>query len=148
MIVLFIKTTPNKHVELIFSSCRWIFKLHVHVPALTGICRCVLLQVQANVEKALTLFGQLLTKKHFLLTFIRTLEAQRSLFRRWFHSYAGFCLFCCLLFVLGEINTAVICLNTLYNFSNFQILPKAILSKEWTCPFITMVTVYTIVTFI
>lgn len=34
-------------------------------------------QVQANVEKALTLFGQLLTKKHFLLTFIRTLEAQR-----------------------------------------------------------------------
>uniref|UniRef100_A0A3B4CWW1 Plexin-A1 n=1 Tax=Pygocentrus nattereri TaxID=42514 RepID=A0A3B4CWW1_PYGNA len=34
--------------------------------------------VQANVEKALTLFGQLLTKRHFLLTFIRTLEAQRS----------------------------------------------------------------------
>lgn len=32
----------------------------------------------ANVEKALTLFGQLLNKKHFLLTFIRTLEAQRS----------------------------------------------------------------------
>lgn len=30
------------------------------------------------MEKALTLFGQLLTKKHFLLTFIRTLEAQRS----------------------------------------------------------------------
>lgn len=37
-----------------------------------------LFQVPANVEKALTLFGQLLTKKHFLLTFIRTLEAQRS----------------------------------------------------------------------
>uniref|UniRef100_A0AAZ3QQ91 Plexin-A1 n=1 Tax=Oncorhynchus tshawytscha TaxID=74940 RepID=A0AAZ3QQ91_ONCTS len=35
-------------------------------------------RVQANQEKALTLFGQLLTKKHFLLTFIRTLEAQRS----------------------------------------------------------------------
>ncbi|XP_051962404.1 plexin-A1-like [Xyrauchen texanus] len=35
-------------------------------------------RVQANVEKALTLFGQLLTKKHFLLTFIRTLESQRS----------------------------------------------------------------------
>ncbi|KAG5836097.1 hypothetical protein ANANG_G00250970 [Anguilla anguilla] len=35
-------------------------------------------RVQANVEKALTLFGQLLNKKHFLLTFIRTLEAQRS----------------------------------------------------------------------
>lgn len=35
-------------------------------------------QVPANVEKSLTLFGQLLTKKHFLLTFIRTLEAQRS----------------------------------------------------------------------
>uniref|UniRef100_A0A9J7YBM0 Plexin-A1 n=1 Tax=Cyprinus carpio carpio TaxID=630221 RepID=A0A9J7YBM0_CYPCA len=35
-------------------------------------------QVPANVEKALTLFGQLLNKKHFLLTFIRTLEAQRS----------------------------------------------------------------------
>uniref|UniRef100_A0A8D3C6W5 Plexin-A1 n=1 Tax=Scophthalmus maximus TaxID=52904 RepID=A0A8D3C6W5_SCOMX len=34
--------------------------------------------VPANVEKALTLFGQMLTKKHFLLTFIRTLEAQRS----------------------------------------------------------------------
>ncbi|RLV99569.1 hypothetical protein DV515_00009749, partial [Chloebia gouldiae] len=34
--------------------------------------------VQANVEKSLTLFGQLLNKKHFLLTFIRTLEAQRS----------------------------------------------------------------------
>lgn len=40
---------------------------------------CVSPQVQANVEKALTLFGQLLTKKHFLLTFIRTLEAQRFL---------------------------------------------------------------------
>lgn len=37
-----------------------------------------LFQVPANVEKALTLFGQLLNKKHFLLTFIRTLEAQRS----------------------------------------------------------------------
>uniref|UniRef100_A0AAR2LII8 Plexin-A1 n=1 Tax=Pygocentrus nattereri TaxID=42514 RepID=A0AAR2LII8_PYGNA len=36
------------------------------------------MEVQANVEKALTLFGQLLTKRHFLLTFIRTLEAQRS----------------------------------------------------------------------
>ncbi|KAI9521199.1 Plexin-A1 [Dissostichus eleginoides] len=34
--------------------------------------------VPANTEKALTLFGQMLTKKHFLLTFIRTLEAQRS----------------------------------------------------------------------
>ena len=30
------------------------------------------------MEKSLTLFGQLRTKKHFLLTFIRTLEAQRS----------------------------------------------------------------------
>uniref|UniRef100_A0AAZ3PR56 Plexin-A1 n=1 Tax=Oncorhynchus tshawytscha TaxID=74940 RepID=A0AAZ3PR56_ONCTS len=36
------------------------------------------MEVRANQEKALTLFGQLLTKKHFLLTFIRTLEAQRS----------------------------------------------------------------------
>ncbi|XP_028307905.1 plexin-A1 isoform X2 [Gouania willdenowi] len=36
------------------------------------------MELQANVEKSLTLFGQLLTKKHFLLTFIRTLEAQRS----------------------------------------------------------------------
>uniref|UniRef100_A0A8C2EAX8 Plexin A1a n=1 Tax=Cyprinus carpio TaxID=7962 RepID=A0A8C2EAX8_CYPCA len=34
--------------------------------------------VLKEMEKALTLFGQLLTKKHFLLTFIRTLEAQRS----------------------------------------------------------------------
>ncbi|KAF3855969.1 hypothetical protein F7725_016692 [Dissostichus mawsoni] len=36
------------------------------------------MEVPANTEKALTLFGQMLTKKHFLLTFIRTLEAQRS----------------------------------------------------------------------
>ncbi|XP_062401569.1 LOW QUALITY PROTEIN: plexin-A1b [Sardina pilchardus] len=36
------------------------------------------MEVPANVEKALALFGQLLNKKHFLLTFIRTLEAQRS----------------------------------------------------------------------
>ncbi|CAM5125892.1 unnamed protein product [Eretmochelys imbricata] len=36
------------------------------------------MEVQANVEKSLSLFGQLLNKKHFLLTFIRTLEAQRS----------------------------------------------------------------------
>ncbi|XP_053576814.1 plexin-A1 isoform X2 [Bombina bombina] len=36
------------------------------------------MEVQANVEKSLNLFGQLLNKKHFLLTFIRTLEAQRS----------------------------------------------------------------------
>ncbi|XP_028824338.1 plexin-A1-like [Denticeps clupeoides] len=35
-------------------------------------------RLSANVEKGLTLFGQLLAKKHFLLTFIRTLEAQRS----------------------------------------------------------------------
>uniref|UniRef100_A0A6Q2ZJ68 Plexin-A1 n=1 Tax=Esox lucius TaxID=8010 RepID=A0A6Q2ZJ68_ESOLU len=34
--------------------------------------------LECKEEKALTLFGQLLTKKHFLLTFIRTLEAQRS----------------------------------------------------------------------
>lgn len=44
---------------------------------LTCLPPCLFPQVQANVEKALTLFGQLLTKKHFLLTFIRTLEAQR-----------------------------------------------------------------------
>lgn len=44
----------------------------------SGLSRPVCPQVQANVEKSLTLFGQLLTKKHFLLTFIRTLEAQRS----------------------------------------------------------------------
>lgn len=43
-----------------------------------GLSRPMCPQVQANVEKSLTLFGQLLTKKHFLLTFIRTLEAQRS----------------------------------------------------------------------
>ncbi|KAJ8257312.1 hypothetical protein GJAV_G00184240 [Gymnothorax javanicus] len=36
------------------------------------------LEVPANVEKSLTLFGQLLNKKHFLLVFIRTLETQRS----------------------------------------------------------------------
>uniref|UniRef100_A0A8C1NGW5 Plexin A1 n=1 Tax=Cyprinus carpio TaxID=7962 RepID=A0A8C1NGW5_CYPCA len=36
------------------------------------------MEVSVNMEKALTLFGQLLNKKHFLLTFIRTLEAQRS----------------------------------------------------------------------
>lgn len=53
--------------------------------AVRTMCPCVVSrpvwpppQVQANVEKSLTLFGQLLTKKHFLLTFIRTLEAQRS----------------------------------------------------------------------
>uniref|UniRef100_A0A8C2TZT7 Plexin-A1 n=1 Tax=Coturnix japonica TaxID=93934 RepID=A0A8C2TZT7_COTJA len=34
--------------------------------------------VQANVEKSLTLFAQLINNKVFLLTFIRTLEAQRS----------------------------------------------------------------------
>ncbi|XP_067833678.1 plexin A3-like, partial [Heptranchias perlo] len=32
----------------------------------------------ANVEKALRIFGQLLNNKVFLLTFVRTLEAQRS----------------------------------------------------------------------
>ncbi|XP_076852179.1 plexin-A1-like [Brachyhypopomus gauderio] len=36
------------------------------------------MEAPANMEKALTQFGQLLNKKHFLLTFIRTLEAQRS----------------------------------------------------------------------
>lgn len=49
------------------------------------------LQVQANVEKALTLFGQLLTKKHFLLTFIRTLEAQRSLVSLYFPNTVVYC---------------------------------------------------------
>lgn len=60
-----------------FSSIRWMLPPSSHnlsppSPPST------LLQVPANVEKALTLFGQMLTKKHFLLTFIRTLEAQRS----------------------------------------------------------------------
>uniref|UniRef100_A0A8C2U0E1 Plexin-A1 n=1 Tax=Coturnix japonica TaxID=93934 RepID=A0A8C2U0E1_COTJA len=36
------------------------------------------MEVQANVEKSLTLFAQLINNKVFLLTFIRTLEAQRS----------------------------------------------------------------------
>ena len=49
---------------------------HVHISFIFTLSPTV--QVPANVEKALTLFGQLLTKKHFLLTFIRTLEAQRS----------------------------------------------------------------------
>lgn len=35
-------------------------------------------QSPANVEKALRLFSQLLNNKIFLLTFIHTLEAQRS----------------------------------------------------------------------
>lgn len=43
---------------------------------------CSLPQVQGNgqqsVEKALKLFAQLINNKVFLLTFIRTLEAQRS----------------------------------------------------------------------
>ncbi len=40
-------------------------------------CVCVF-QSPANVEKALRLFSQLLNNKMFLLTFIHTLEAQRS----------------------------------------------------------------------
>lgn len=36
------------------------------------------LQSPANVEKALRLFSQLLNNKMFLLSFIHTLEAQRS----------------------------------------------------------------------
>ncbi|XP_067834818.1 plexin A3-like, partial [Heptranchias perlo] len=36
------------------------------------------LDAPANVEKALRIFGQLLNNKVFLLTFVRTLEAQRS----------------------------------------------------------------------
>lgn len=47
-------------------------------PSFLSLSFALSLQVQANVEKSLTLFGQLLNKKHFLLTFIRTLEAQRS----------------------------------------------------------------------
>lgn len=61
-------------------SNQWL--LSFHPPSRSSSTRhhlCALpLQVPANTEKALTLFGQLLTKKHFLLTFIRTLEAQRS----------------------------------------------------------------------
>lgn len=41
------------------------------------VCVCVF-QSPANVEKALRLFSQLLNNKMFLLTFIHTLEAQRS----------------------------------------------------------------------
>uniref|UniRef100_A0A8B9H0K7 Plexin-A1 n=1 Tax=Astyanax mexicanus TaxID=7994 RepID=A0A8B9H0K7_ASTMX len=44
----------------------------------TCVFFCPCSQVQADMEKALALFGQLLAKQHFLLTFIRTLEAQRS----------------------------------------------------------------------
>uniref|UniRef100_A0A8B9GVQ2 Plexin-A1 n=1 Tax=Astyanax mexicanus TaxID=7994 RepID=A0A8B9GVQ2_ASTMX len=46
-----------------------------HYFKLTEVLCC---RVQADMEKALALFGQLLAKQHFLLTFIRTLEAQRS----------------------------------------------------------------------
>ena len=42
------------------------------------VCVCVCVQSPANVEKALRLFSQLLNNKMFLLTFIHTLEAQRS----------------------------------------------------------------------
>lgn len=45
------------------------------------VCLCVCVrspQSPANVEKALRLFSQLLNNKMFLLTFIHTLEAQRS----------------------------------------------------------------------
>lgn len=72
-----------------FNTCKWGTHLASYLLFFNGwlFCSvnnpwslCVSLQVQANVEKALTLFGQLLTKKHFLLTFIRTLEAQRCLF--------------------------------------------------------------------
>uniref|UniRef100_A0A4W6FKV3 Plexin A2 n=1 Tax=Lates calcarifer TaxID=8187 RepID=A0A4W6FKV3_LATCA len=38
----------------------------------------VLRELEVNVEKALKLFGQLINNKVFLLTFIRTLEMQRS----------------------------------------------------------------------
>lgn len=53
-------------------------KDHLALP----VCVCVCLQVSGNgqqtVEKALKLFAQLINNKVFLLTFIRTLELQRS----------------------------------------------------------------------
>uniref|UniRef100_A0A8C9W9X7 Plexin-A1 n=1 Tax=Scleropages formosus TaxID=113540 RepID=A0A8C9W9X7_SCLFO len=58
------------------TTATWFFSLSLFSlsPATLSAYFCLL----SNVEKALTLFGQLLNKKHFLLTFIRTLEAQRS----------------------------------------------------------------------
>ena len=55
------------------SSCRTV-SYQVLTPC---VCVCVF-QSPANVEKALRLFSQLLNNKMFLLTFIHTLEAQRS----------------------------------------------------------------------
>lgn len=47
-----------------------------------GLIQPLVVQVpgngQQNVEKALKVFGQLINNKVFLLTFIRTLEMQRS----------------------------------------------------------------------
>lgn len=59
-----------RKTSIFISAC---FCLSTHLFA----CVCVS-QSPANVEKALRLFSQLLNNKMFLLTFIHTLEAQRS----------------------------------------------------------------------
>lgn len=57
-----------------FKSCKKCLEAALILPAWVQVPG----NGQQNVEKALKLFGQLINNKVFLLTFIRTLEMQRS----------------------------------------------------------------------
>lgn len=57
------------------GRCFNLAAVYFHSNVASWLCA---FQSPANVEKALRLFSQLLNNKIFLLTFIHTLEAQRS----------------------------------------------------------------------
>lgn len=65
---MFLSSPSSLAFPFVFLFC-FFFRL---------IKRSLSSQSPANVEKALRLFSQLLNNKMFLLTFIHTLEAQRS----------------------------------------------------------------------
>lgn len=76
----------KSHSAHFYSNYYWIFIIQISAGNIRALKHIVLppssVQVsgngQQNVEKALKLFGQLINNKVFLLTFIRTLEMQRS----------------------------------------------------------------------
>lgn len=81
-----VKMEGNSNLIVLFLNKSYIIvdlNMYVWDKCLEGaLIQASSLQVpgngQQNVEKALKLFGQLINNKVFLLTFIRTLEMQRS----------------------------------------------------------------------
>lgn len=116
---------------MMISTGRCEKDLHFHfclfLPEHSSVCLCVCVsQSPANVEKALRLFSQLLNNKMFLLTFIHTLEAQRSFSMRDRGNVASLLM-------------AALQVRALTQPEPGMLLPDARQAADWTCVFLRVV---------